>query len=103
MCQRILLRGLWHLCRLWKKATWDGYLEIVKYLVSCEGIDLDVINDYHWTALMNATKEGHVDIATCLIDHGANVEIEDEIGWNALEYAKDEECLEIVKYLKSKN
>ena len=48
-------------------------LEIVR-LLSSSGADVNAEDDDSWTALLNATKEGHLEVVKFLVDNGAKLE-----------------------------
>ena len=50
-------------------ASWKRHNDIVKLLLDQKGIDLDVIDYWGRTALMNAIENGHIDVAQMLLDH----------------------------------
>ena len=49
-----------------------GHLEMVKFLLEA-GADQEHKTDEMHTALMEASMDGHVDVARLLRDHGAQV------------------------------
>jgi ankyrin repeat protein len=49
-----------------------GHLEMVKFLLEA-GADQEHKTDEMHTALMEASMDGHVDVARLLMDHGAQV------------------------------
>ena len=48
-------------------------LEIVR-LLSSSGADVNAEDDDSWTPLLNATKEGHLEVVKFLVDNGAKLE-----------------------------
>jgi len=52
----------------------EGHLEMVKYLLEA-GADQEHKTDEMHTALMEASMDGHVEVARLLLDHGAQVNI----------------------------
>lgn len=52
-----------------------------------------------WTALIWAAKQGHTDTVQQLITHGAQRDIQDLEGKTALDWAKENHYLEVVKLL----
>lgn len=48
------------------------------------GADCDIRNDEEMTPLMVAASLGHHDIVETLLDHGANVNAKNPLGWTAL-------------------
>ena len=49
-----------------------GHLEMVKFLLEA-GADQEHKTDEMHTALMEASMDGHVEVARLLLDHGAQV------------------------------
>ena len=50
----------------------EGHLEMVKFLLEA-GADQEHKTDEMHTALMEASMDGHVEVARLLLDHGAQV------------------------------
>ena len=44
-----------------------GNIEIVKLLLACEGIQVNVTNENGWTPLMVACKSGHIEFVKLLL------------------------------------
>ena len=86
-------------------------LEVVKYLIS-KGADVNAKNNYGWTALMWASREGHLEVVKVLVESSkgglfsffkkGNINDKDNDGWTALIWASRKGHLEVVKYLVSK-
>ncbi len=68
-----------------------GHLEIVKLIVSIEGVDINAVNKNGTSSLIAACYYGHEAIAELLIDSGANLELVDRYGDSALLKAADSE------------
>lgn len=69
-----------------------GHVEVVKELLTTTDVDVNHINNLHWTALLEAVilgdgGEKHQEIVQLLIDHGADLTIGDENGITPLEHA----------------
>jgi len=71
----------------------EGYLDIVKYLVSKAGANIHSHND---KALRYAASKGHLDVVKYLVEAGANIHADDE---GALRWAANNGYLDVVKYL----
>jgi ankyrin repeat protein len=56
---------LWH-------AACEGHAEVVKFLLRQEGVDVNATDGNHWSALFQATRMGHVDVAEMLLSKGAD-------------------------------
>ena len=59
-------------------AASSGNLNMVQCLVE-NGANLDIQNEYGWTALMRATMENHIDIVRYLLDKGADVNMKTNV------------------------
>ena len=55
------------------KATMEGNLELVKYLIS-EGANIESKDNDNFTPLHFAALEGHLNIVEYLLSEGANIE-----------------------------
>ncbi|MED3551894.1 ankyrin repeat domain-containing protein [Cytobacillus praedii] len=74
-------------------ASERGHVEVVKELLTNSDIDVNHINDLHWTALLEAIILGdggkkHQKIVQLLVDHGADVSIADKDGITPLKHAQ---------------
>ena len=72
----------------------DNSCEILRCLIE-NGADIDKGRNDNQTPLMIAAQKGHVSVATFLIEHGANVDLQDENGNTALHhtlYGSDVSC-----------
>ena len=58
---------------------------------------------YRTTALMNAAWKGHVKIVELLLKHGADVEVRDGDGWEAIHWAASEGHLDVAKLTAKKH
>ena len=74
------------------KASENGHLEVVKYLVE-QGADVCARYNY---PLINASDNGHLDVVKYLVEQGADVRARDNY---ALRWAGYNGYLEVVKYL----
>jgi hypothetical protein len=75
-----------HTALFW--ASFKGYKDSVKLLLSQPGIKLDAIDIDGGTALMAAAENGHAEIAEMLLKAGANVSITDKRGETATSLAQ---------------
>ena len=75
-----------------RSASYNGYLDIVRYLVS-KGAIIHARNDY---GLIWASLRGHIDVVKYLVGVGANIHAQDDA---ALRWASGNGHLDIVKYL----
>jgi len=57
------------LCR----AAWDGDLKRVKKILSGGNVDVNEKDKYGNTALIRASKWGHIEVVKYLLENGANV------------------------------
>lgn len=82
-----------------RPACFDGFLEVVEYLVS-KGASVNTpTNYYNNTCLLIACYNGHAEVVKFLLEHGANLETQDFLGQTALHNAAERGNLEIVKEL----
>lgn len=86
-------------------ASERGHVDVVEELLTNSDIDVDHINDLHWTALLEAIilgngGENHQKIVQLLADHGADVNIGDRDGVTPLEHAERLNFKEIERILK---
>ncbi|XP_067660337.1 ankyrin repeat domain-containing protein 50-like [Haliotis asinina] len=84
-------------------ASWGGHLEVVKYIVSQNKVD---INSRGWqkkTPLMVAAANGAKDVVKFLVEHGADLLLVHGSGINTLHMACRGGHLEVVKYIVSQN
>lgn len=70
-----------------------GHVEVVRTLLNHSDIDVNHINNLHWTALMEAVilgngGEKHQEIVQLLVNYGANLNITDRDGVTPLQHAK---------------
>lgn len=84
-----------------------GHVEVVKELLTNSDIDVNHINNLHWTALLEAVILGdggvrHQQIVQLLVDHGADVNIADKDGITPLEHAQQLGYKEIEKILEQR-
>lgn len=77
------------------KASQEGYLSIVKYLLQ-KGADVNTKNVCDETALILAAGRGHLEIVKYLINKGADESIKDYFGRTALNVAKIDEIKEFL-------
>ncbi|WP_209972195.1 ankyrin repeat domain-containing protein [Paenibacillus eucommiae] len=87
-------------------ASERGHVEVVKELLTRSDVDVNHINNLHWTALLEAVilgngGEKHQKIVQLLVDHGANVDIGDKEGITPLQHAQKRGFLEIENIIKS--
>ncbi|MBQ4875166.1 MAG: ankyrin repeat domain-containing protein [Rickettsiaceae bacterium H1] len=88
------------------KAADYGYKELVEALIEIDddGVDVDArLNEFSWTALMYAAREGHSDIAELLIEKHADVNAKDRSGRTSLWLAAYNGNEKIVEQLLQKN
>jgi ankyrin repeat protein/L-ascorbate metabolism protein UlaG (beta-lactamase superfamily) len=69
-------------------AAYKGYTNMVKYLLSM-GADINSINRWNNSALLNTAQTGNVELGKLLIDKGANIEARGPYSYTPLLYALD--------------
>ncbi|MBG9734998.1 ankyrin repeat domain-containing protein [Paenibacillus alvei] len=85
-------------------ASERGHVEVVQELLSRSGIDVNHINNLHWTALLEAVilgdgGEKHQKIVQLLVNHGADVNIGDGNEITPLMHAQQKGFQEIADLL----
>jgi acyl-CoA-binding protein len=60
---------------------------------------IDQVDEKNMTLLMWACDHGHFDVVKYLVEHGANLNVQDTDGQTCLHYAVSCEHLDIIKYL----
>jgi ankyrin repeat protein len=82
----------------WLDAAQNGNLDLIKRMIK-DGIDINIQDEYGWTALQLASRKGHLDVVKFLIEYGADLNAQNDDGWTALHLASLNRCLDIVKVL----
>ncbi len=87
-------------------AAEKGHYETAKLLLEKTDIDVNFINFLGWTALLEVVilskdPEMQVKMAKLLLEHGADILIEDKDGVNALGHAKKKNNNQLIILLKS--
>ncbi|WP_155593021.1 ankyrin repeat domain-containing protein [Lysinibacillus cavernae] len=86
-------------------ASERGHVEVVRELLLHSDINVNHINNLHWTALLEAVilgngGEKHQEIVQLLVDYGADLNIGDRDGVTPLQHAKKLGFYEIEQILK---
>lgn len=75
-------------------------LKLVRAALCDEGLDIDAVGVYGWTALHEAASCGHQDIVVILLDHGADPDIQDSVQkCTPIHFAAKNGHLEVVRSL----
>lgn len=87
-------------------ASERGHVEVVKELLTRSDVDVNHINNLHWTALLEAIILGsggdeHQRIVQLLVDHGADVHLADGEGVTPLQHAQRRGYREIEQILRA--
>jgi ankyrin repeat protein len=77
----------------------ENLLCLLKYLIEDQGAQLDTKNEF----LIEASRNGHKDILTFLLEKGIDINQNDKSGYTALMWASREGHKEIVKMLLEKD
>jgi hypothetical protein len=80
-------------------ASPGGELEMVLTLFGEGAMESDASIGQGWTPLMIATIEGQWEVASALLEHGAEVDAESNKGWTALRFAVSMDETEILRLL----
>jgi ankyrin repeat protein len=85
------------------EAACKGHYELVRHLIEDKGVPVDSrdTTSHLITALHMASREGHENIVRYLLNHNANVNLQDRDGYTALHYASINGNMSIVQYLIS--
>lgn len=81
-------------------AAIEGHPELFQRLLNAPGIAVNQSNEMGETALMIAAYKGNIAIARILLNAGALVNLRDEQGQTALDYAKDSESKNMAMMIK---
>jgi hypothetical protein len=76
----------------------DGNLREVRLLLA-RGASPNAASD-HYPAIILAASRGHTQIVRVLIEHGADVDAKDACGHTALEFARDNDYMEMAEMLE---
>lgn len=75
-------------------------LKLFRAALCDEGLDIDAVGVYGWTALHEAASCGHQDIVVILLDHGADPDIQDSVQkCTPIHFAAKNGHLEVVRSL----
>ncbi|MFP3016488.1 MAG: ankyrin repeat domain-containing protein [Wolbachia sp.] len=81
-------------------AASNGKLDVVKYFIDEEKVDVNIKDNGYWTPLHWASWGGHLDIAKYLVDKRANINAKDKGSKIPLNVAIDQKHNDVVKYLE---
>ncbi|XP_067653296.1 ankyrin repeat domain-containing protein 50-like [Haliotis asinina] len=84
-------------------ACLGGNIQLVKYVLSQNNLDINIRMPCWKTPLMLAAENGHNDVVELLVDKGADVSLKVKTGDNVLHIACYGGHLDVVKYLLSLN
>jgi len=76
-----------------------GFSELVDYLISTHGEDINIFCDGYQAPLHAASSEGHLEIVRILLGRGADVDIADYLDWTPLRIAYDYGHLKVMRLL----
>ncbi|KAJ3728963.1 ankyrin repeat-containing domain protein, partial [Lentinula guzmanii] len=81
------------------KASLNGHLPIIQYLLTYAHVDPNTQDGDGWSALHNACSKGYLDIVQYLSDTNININIQNKTGYTPLMTASSKGHLPIVNYL----
>lgn len=81
-------------------AAFGGHVEVVRFLATSKGVNLDAPAPNRQTALMLAARNGHKEVVKILIDTDADMDLVDAHGDSALQLAIKAGNSEIADYLR---
>ena len=84
-------------------AAYYGFTEVVRLLVTHQGIEADLTDNLDQTSLYKAAGEGHIEVVELLLNAGANVNHQTDEKWTPLQTAVYNKRPEIVKLLLNQN
>ncbi|XP_067661991.1 ankyrin-3-like [Haliotis asinina] len=80
-----------------------GRLEVVKYIIAQNTVDINYRGLRKKTAAMIAAESGHKEVVELLVENGADLSLAYDTGSNILHSACSRGRLEVVKYILSQN
>jgi ankyrin repeat protein len=80
-------------------AAATGIHDVIEFLIISRSQNVDSRCLDNTTALSLASQKGHSKVARVLLEHGADTEFRDEIGWTPLQQASDEGHVEVAQSL----
>ena len=85
-------------------ASERGHVEVVRELLTHTDINVNHVNNFGWTALLEAIilsngDKAHQQIVQLLVDHGADVNLADKDGVTPLQHARERRFTEIERTL----
>ena len=82
-------------------ASYGGHAEIVRMLLAARGTKVNTQDRWNETALMKASSKGHTEVVRILIDADADIALTNNEGKTALDLARANGNIEIVKLLEN--
>ncbi|XP_067661057.1 ankyrin repeat domain-containing protein 50-like [Haliotis asinina] len=80
---------------------WGGDVEVLKYILSLNKMDIDSRGERERTPLITAGLKGHKDVVELLVENGADLSLTDKRGDNILHFACDKGHVKVVEYVLS--
>jgi len=91
-------------------ASSRGHAEICRFLLSVNSSDVDAVSSggelhphcfylVNYTPLKAAAENGHAEVVSLLLEHGANVNFVDRKGWHILHWAASNNHVDVVRLL----
>ena len=85
------------------EAIRGGHDEVCYYLIKDQKADLEVRNEYQWTALILAARYDRIEVLKVLIDNNANIKAQDNDGDHAASLAARNGNHDALKMLVAKD
>ncbi|XP_046558389.1 kinase D-interacting substrate of 220 kDa-like [Haliotis rubra] len=90
-------------CNILHWACRGGSIEMVKYILSMEGMGVNDKGTDGTTPVVSAAWRGHKDVVEFLVSLGADMSVVDDLGETILHWAAQGGNVEMVKYILSQN
>ncbi|KAH9987290.1 ankyrin repeat-containing domain protein [Russula compacta] len=79
-------------------ASWGGYPDVVARLLLEHGADVEAEDNEHATPLLEAARNGKLEVARVLLEHGAVVHVQDNQGCTPLHLASWQRYPNVIRF-----